>query len=87
MSPQDLDAELRDTAARLLRPGRGVLAADESISTCEKRLASVGVSNTEENRRALRELLLSAPGLEEHLSAVVRAAGAASRKTAPLPLP
>lgn len=73
MSPQDMDAELRETVALLLSPGRGVLAADESVSTCEKRLAAVGVANTEENRRALRELLLTPPALSAHLAGVVRA--------------
>jgi hypothetical protein len=35
---------------------------DESNATCGKRLDSIGVENTEENRRAYRELLISAPG-------------------------
>jgi fructose-bisphosphate aldolase class 1 len=46
-------------------PGRGILAMDESNATCGKRLDSIGVENTEDNRRAYRELLLSAPGEQQ----------------------
>eukprot|EP00955_Chlamydomonas_euryale_P058822 357218-Chlamydomonas_euryale.AAC.7 len=44
--------------------GRGILAMDESNATCGKRLDSIGVENTEENRRAYRDLLLSTPGTQ-----------------------
>lgn len=43
-------------------PTQGILASDESNATTGKRLESVGVSNTEDNRRAWRELLYTAPG-------------------------
>lgn len=49
-------------------PGRGLLAMDESNATCGKRLASIGVDNTEENRQAYRTLLSSAPGLGQYIS-------------------
>lgn len=49
-------------------PGRGILAIDESNATCGKRLASIGLDNTEENRQAYRQLLLTTPGLGEYIS-------------------
>ena len=72
-------AELDAVAAALVAPGKGLLAADESMSTAGKRLASVGVANTEDARRALRQLLLTAPDLGRHVSGVVRSRSAAAR--------
>jgi hypothetical protein len=46
----------------LAQRGKGILASDESNATTGKRLDSVGVENTEDNRRAWRELLYTAPG-------------------------
>jgi hypothetical protein len=65
-------AELDATAAALVARGKGLLAADESTATAGKRLASVGVANSEEARRALRQMLLTAPALGAHISGVVR---------------
>ena len=59
------------TAAALVAPGKGILAADESTPTIAKRLASIGVESTEPVRRAYRELLLTTPGLSEHVSGVI----------------
>ncbi len=50
---------------------KGILAADESTGTMAKRLASVGMENTEENRRAYREMLFTTPGLGEYISGVI----------------
>jgi fructose-bisphosphate aldolase, class I len=55
--------ELKATAKKISGRGRGILASDESNATTGKRLATVGVENTEENRRKWRELLYTAPGL------------------------
>ena len=44
---------------------------DESNATCGKRLESIAVENTEENRRTYRELLLSAPGLKQYISGAI----------------
>lgn len=52
-------------------PGRGILAMDESNATCGKRLASIGLENTEANRQAYRTLLVSAPGLGEYISGAI----------------
>jgi fructose-bisphosphate aldolase, class I len=61
----------RQIAAQMVAPGVGILAADESIATMSARLEAVGVEPTTENRRAYRELLASAPGLAEGISAVI----------------
>src|SRR4026208_1077152 len=67
-----MDKELLSkTAAAMVAKGRGILAADESSGTCEKRFKSVNVESTEENRRAYRQLLFSTPGIEQYLSGVI----------------
>ncbi len=62
---------LSKTAAAMVAKGKGLLAADESSGTCEKRFKSVGVESTEENRRAYRGLLFTTPGIEQHVSGVI----------------
>jgi fructose-bisphosphate aldolase class I len=52
-------------------PGKGILAADESTGTIEKRLKSIQVENTEDNRRAYRDMLFSAKGLGQYISGVI----------------
>ncbi|KAG7478999.1 fructose-bisphosphate aldolase C-like [Solea senegalensis] len=52
--------DLHETALRIVSPGRGILAADESVGSMAKRLAQVGVENSEENRRQFRQILFSA---------------------------
>ena len=64
--------ELRETAKYISSRGKGILASDESNATTGKRLASVGVENTEDNRRAWRETLYTAPGLGEYISGALR---------------
>ena len=56
-----IDDELQATIRALVQKGRGILAADESAPTIAKRFQAVGVESTEENRRAYRSLLLTAP--------------------------
>jgi fructose-bisphosphate aldolase class I len=63
--------KLKSTAQGMLVSGKGLLAADESSNTIAKRFEAVGLDNTEENRRAYRQFLLSAPGNEEFLSGVI----------------
>jgi fructose-bisphosphate aldolase class I len=62
---------LAKTAAAMVARGKGVLAADESSGTCEKRFKSVNVESTEENRRAYRGLLFTTPGAEQYVSGVI----------------
>jgi fructose-bisphosphate aldolase class I len=64
-------ALLSKTAAAMVAPGKGILAADESSGTCEKRFKTVNVECTEENRRAYRNVLFSTPGIEQFLSGVI----------------
>ncbi|NWS19511.1 ALDOC aldolase, partial [Pachyramphus minor] len=52
--------ELSDIALRIVAPGKGILAADESVGHMAKRLNQIGVENTEENRRLYRQILFSA---------------------------
>lgn len=62
-----LRAELEATANQLARPGRGLLAADESVGTIGKRLVAAGLENKEETRRAYREVLFAHPDLGQYL--------------------
>lgn len=63
--------ELRETAKYIATRGKGILASDESNATTGKRLATVGVENTEDNRRAWRECLYTAPGLGQYISGAI----------------
>ena len=62
---------LSKTAAAMVARGKGILAADESSGTCEKRFKTVGVECTEESRRVYRGLLFGTPGVEQFLSGVI----------------
>jgi len=64
-------AELIQTAREIAAAGKGILAADESTGTIGQRFAGINVENTEENRRAFRELLVTAPGIEKYISGVI----------------
>lgn len=63
--------ELNKIAQGMVAPGKGILAADESTSTIEKRLSSINVPSTEENRRDYREMLFTADGAEKYISGVI----------------
>jgi len=64
-------SDLHETARAIVADHKGILAADESTGTMTKRLDSVGVESTEENRRFYRGLLFSAPGMEESIGGVI----------------
>ncbi len=66
-----LTTSLHDTAAGLVGGRRGILAADESIATMSIRLEQAGVTTSEENRRAYREMLVRTPDLHEGVSGVI----------------
>lgn len=71
LSPER-ENELRQIALAIVKPGKGILAADESVGTLGKRFASIGLENTEENRRKYRELLFTADdSLAENISGVI----------------
>ncbi len=63
--------DLASIARAMVAPGRGILAADESFPTIEKRFKSIGQPSSEENRRAYRELLFTTPGIGEFISGVI----------------
>lgn len=70
--PEPKLKELRDIANAIVTPGKGILAADESVSTIGKRFASINLENTEENRRDYRELLFSTdPIIAKYISGVI----------------
>src|ERR1051326_5254547 len=63
--------DLQAVARALVAPGKGILAADESTGSIQKRLESVGVESTEENRRAYRDMLFTTKGAGEFISGVI----------------
>ncbi|WP_240098270.1 class I fructose-bisphosphate aldolase [Thermomonas flagellata] len=63
--------QLAETARAMVAPGKGIIAIDESSGTIAKRFAAVGVENSEANRRAYRELLLTTPNLAQHISGAI----------------
>jgi fructose-bisphosphate aldolase class I len=65
------EKELIDTARDLVADDKGLLAMDESNPTCNKRFANLGIPQTEEARRAYRELIVTTPGLGEFISGVI----------------
>ncbi len=63
--------ELIATARALIGGDKGLLAMDESNPTCNKRFARLGIPQTEDARRAYRELIVTTPGLGESISGVI----------------
>jgi fructose-bisphosphate aldolase class I len=63
--------ELHETATAIVADHKGILAADESTGTITKRFDSIGVESTEENRRFYRQLLFTAPGIEDSIGGVI----------------
>lgn len=62
---------LVDIARKLVADDKGLLAMDESVGTCDKRFAKLGIPQTEEARRAYRELLVTTGGLGEFISGAI----------------
>ena len=65
------EQELTETVAALIADDKGLLAIDESTSTCNERFAALGIPETVEARRAYREMLVTTPGLNESISGVI----------------
>jgi fructose-bisphosphate aldolase class I len=63
--------KLIDAARTLFAGDKGLLAMDEGNPTCNKRFAKLGIPQTEEARRAYRELIVTTPGLRESISGVI----------------
>ncbi len=66
-----MQEQLAQVASTLVSPGRGILAADESLGTIGKRFSPINVENNEENRRAYRELLFVAPDVGKYIGGVI----------------
>ena len=64
-------AALRETAEKVATPGKGITACDEGPATIGGRFEAVGVENSEEIRRQYRQMLFTAPGCENYLSAAI----------------
>ena len=65
-------AELNAIARKMVAPGKGILAADESTGTIQKRFDKIGVTNTEDNRRDYREMLLrTEKTMQAHIGGVI----------------
>lgn len=63
--------QLSFTAQKLCQPGKGILAADESSGTIEKRFNQINLASTEASRKAWRQLLLTTPGISRFISGVI----------------
>jgi len=64
-------SDLERVAAAMVAKGKGILAADESNSTCGKRFDKIGIPKTEDNRRAYREMLFTTPDAPQWISGVI----------------
>ncbi|MBI1732998.1 MAG: fructose-bisphosphate aldolase class I [Gammaproteobacteria bacterium] len=67
----DYTGQLEKTARAMVAHGKGILAIDESQGTIKKRFDGIGVESTEPNRRAYRDLLITAPGGAEFISGMI----------------
>lgn len=63
--------DLMETAKTLVAKNKGLLAMDESNPTCNKRFAKLGIPQTEEARRAYRELIITTPNLSDYISGTI----------------
>ena len=63
--------KLIETAKILVADNKGLLAIDESIPTCNKRFAEIGIPQNEECRRAYRKLIITTPSLGKYISGAI----------------
>ena len=75
-------SEIENIAKKMLAKGKGILAADESTGTMTKRLSSVNVESTSENRLRFRETLFSAESMKNHIGGVILYDETIKQKTA-----
>ncbi len=66
-----MPSKLIEVARAMVAPDKGILAADESSGTIEKRFNTIGLPSTEENRRAYRHMLFTTEGMEQFISGVI----------------
>jgi fructose-bisphosphate aldolase class I len=85
----NVEDELQTTIVQMVQPGKGILAADESLPTITKRFKAIDVESTTENRRAYRSLLFTTPGASAFISGVIlfeETLGQTSEDGTPLPV-
>ena len=75
-------SEIENIAKQMVAKGKGILAADESTGTMTKRLSSVNVESTSENRLRFRETLFSAESMKNHIGGVILYDETIKQKTA-----
>jgi len=66
-----MSERLEDIAARMMAPGKGILAADESTGTIKKRFDTIGVDSTADTRRDYREMLFRSDAMKDYVSGVI----------------
>jgi len=71
MLDQKQNDELNAIAKQMVAPGKGILAADESMGSIEKKFAKINLPSTEESRQAYRDMFFTTPGIEEFISGVI----------------
>jgi fructose-bisphosphate aldolase class I len=62
---------MRETVNALFAPNKGILAADESFPSIEKRFTAVGIESNEVSRRAYRQMLFTSPNMNQYISGVI----------------
>src|SRR5260221_3923474 len=67
----NMEIDLENIAKALVAQGKGILAADESFPTIEKRFLSIGISSTESLREEYRKLLFTTSGIEKFISGII----------------
>lgn len=66
-----IHSEMQTTIEDMVQKGKGILAADESAPTIEKRFKAIDVESTEEHRRFWRSLLITTPNLGDYISGII----------------
>jgi fructose-bisphosphate aldolase class I len=64
-------SEIEETAAKLMAPGKGILAADESGGSIHKKFESMNIPDDEQHRRDYRNIFFTTPDLEKYVSGVI----------------
>lgn len=62
---------LKQTASAMVAPGKGILAADESTKTIQKRFDKIGIESNPDTNLTYRKMLFTTPGIEQFLSGVI----------------
>jgi len=64
-------SELRAVANKMVKKGKGILAADESTPTCTKRFESINTESTAESRNFYRNMLFTSEDIEKYISGII----------------